>query len=169
LVLLDERHLPEMEKLAIDEGVLAFTRFPSPPEPGFIDAWYARYQKGRIEGNKEAFAVLDDADQFLGVALAVDINREEAEVELGYIVAPAVRGRGIAGELLRKLTDWTFAELGAQRITLYIDVANAGSSGAAANAGYQLEGVLRSAYHKQGLRSDTQVWSRLPSDPAPLP
>jgi RimJ/RimL family protein N-acetyltransferase len=167
LVLFADEHLPEMEKLAVDEGVLAFTRFPNPPRPEFITEWHQRYQAGRAAGTKEAFAVLDGAGEFVGVALAVEINPTEAEAELGYIVAPAARGRGVASELLRQLTDWTFRETVTHRITLYIDVDNPGSSGAAANAGYQFEGVLRSTYFKQGLRGDTQVWSRLRTDPAP--
>ena len=31
--------------------------------------------------------------------------------------------------------------------------------------GYLREGVLRSTYFKNGVRQDTEIWSRLPNDP----
>jgi hypothetical protein len=49
----------------------------------------------------------------------------------------------------------------------YDDAGNAASQRVAANGGYRLEGVLRNAYFKPGRRADTEMWSRLPSDPAP--
>jgi RimJ/RimL family protein N-acetyltransferase len=88
-------------------------------------------------------------------------------MELGYVVAPDVRGKGVASELLRQLSTWAFSDRGAQRLTLLIDVENIGSQRVAERAGYQLEGVLRNSYFKQDLRSDTQLWSRLPTDPFP--
>ena len=85
-------------------------------------------------------------------------------MELGYLVAPAARGRGAGTEMLRQLTSWAFTDGGALRASLLIDVANVASQRVAVRAGYTLEGVLRSTYFKQGLRSDVQLWSRLPSD-----
>jgi RimJ/RimL family protein N-acetyltransferase len=47
---------------------------------------------------------------------------------------------------------------------LYINVDNQASSRVAKRAGYTFEGVLRSLYVKPGVRSDTEIWSLLPSD-----
>ena len=69
--------------------------------------------------------------------------------------------------MLRQLTSWAFAEHGTLRAALMIDVDNVGSQRAAVRAGYTLEGVLRSSYFKQGMRTDMQIWSRLPTDPEP--
>ena len=99
------------------------------------------------------------------MAMAVDIDREAREVELGYIVAPAARGRGVATAVLDELTRWAFAELDALRITLIIDVENRASARVAERCGYVLEGVMRSSYLKDDLRIDAGLWSRLPSDP----
>jgi len=161
-------HLAEVQALLDDPDVNRFTRFPTPPAPQFVQEWFDRYQRGRIDGTKEAFAFLDEKGGFLGLALAVDIDHDEGEVELGYVVAPAARGRGVASDLLGQLTDWTFRETGAQRIRLVIDVLNTGSQRAAARAGYVQEGVMRSVAFKEGKRNDAQLWSKLPSDPAPL-
>jgi RimJ/RimL family protein N-acetyltransferase len=161
---LSEAHLPEVEAMLSDEDLLRFTRVPEPVPPGFAETWYAFYEEGRAEGTREAFAIVEEG-RFLGLALAVRISREEQTVELGYVVAPAARGRGVATEGLRLLTEWAFAELDALRVELWIDVLNAPSKRVAGRCGYVREGVLRSVYFKQGRRHDFEIWSRLPTDP----
>ena len=160
-------HLGDVAELIADREVLRFTRIPEPPGEDFPRRWLARYEQGRTEGSSEAFAIQDGDGGFLGLALAVDIDREGAEVELGYIVAAHARGRGVATEALRLLTDWALRELGAQRVVLLIDVDNLPSLRVAERCGYVREGVMRSVHLKQGRRSDTTVWSRLPSDQVP--
>ena len=162
-----ESHRADLEQLLGDPEVLRFTRLPDPPVPGYAAEWIARYAAARADGRGEAFAAVGPDGAFLGVALAPHIDRETLEMELGYMVAPAARGRGVASEMLRQLTTWAFAEHGIMRATLAIDVANVASQRVAVRAGYTLEGVLRSSYFKQGMRVDTQVWSRLPTDPKP--
>jgi RimJ/RimL family protein N-acetyltransferase len=47
------------------------------------------------------------------------------------------------------------------RLELMIGVDNPGSKRVAVRCGYVREGVLRSLHFKQGLREDTEIWSRL--------
>ncbi|MGI8668108.1 MAG: GNAT family N-acetyltransferase [Jatrophihabitans sp.] len=165
---MSEARLPALRAVIGDPEIARFTRFPSPVPDDFVTEWYARYAAGRAAGSREAFAaVARDDDRFLGLALAPQIDREAREMELGYLVSPAERGRGVASELLRQLTDWAFDAGQAVRVSLIIDVDNIASSRAAARAGYLREGVLRSTYFKQGLRSDVELWARLAGDPAP--
>ena len=70
----------------------------------------------------------------------------------------------MATEILRQLTTWAFAEVGALRISLVIDVDNPASERVAERCVYVREGVMRSIHLKQGLRIDASLWSRLPSD-----
>jgi len=164
LELLSEAHLDDVEGLLDDPDVLRFTRLPDPPVPGYSVQWYERYQAARQKGTGEIFAAVGPDGAFLGVALAAHIDAEAREMELGYLTAPAARGRGAGTEMLRQLTSWAFAEGGALRVSLVIDVINVASQRVAERAGYTLEGVLRSSYFKQGMRADIQIWSRLPSD-----
>jgi len=167
LRLLSEADVGDVAELIRDPDTLRFTRIPEPPPDGFARSWYERYDQARGTGAKEAFAIVGDDGAFLGLALAPEIDAEAAEAELGYIVAAHARGRGVAGEALALLTRWAFEERGILRAYLIIDVENPASKTVAERAGYTLEGVLRSTYLKQGRRSDTELWSRLPSDPAP--
>jgi RimJ/RimL family protein N-acetyltransferase len=156
-------HLPFLDALTSDPESLRFTRIPDPPPPGFSEWWVERYQEGRRNGTHEAFAALDDDGTFLGLALVPEIDRDTREAELGYMVAPHARGRGVATAILRRLTAWAFEE-GILRATLIIDVDNSASERVAARCGYVREGVMRSVHVKGDVRSDCSLWSRLPSD-----
>jgi RimJ/RimL family protein N-acetyltransferase len=164
---LSARHLDDMAALARDPEVLRFTRVPEPPPPSFAGGWLARYEAGRRDGTAEGFAAVDEQGTFLGLALAPEIDVEGRELELGYIVAPAARGRGVATAILRRLTEWAFAEAGAMRAYLLIDTGNVASRRVAERCGYVQEGVLRSVHLKQDRRVDLTLWSRLPTDPDP--
>ena len=166
LVPFTERHLGGVRELIADPTILRFTRIPEPPGPDFPRQWLARYERGREAGTAEAFAIEEDG-RLLGLALVPAIHGEDAEMELGYMVAGWARGRGVGTEALRRLTSWALDERGAQRLTLIIDVANGASRRVAERCGYVLEGVMRSIHVKQGRRSDAELWSLLPSDPRP--
>jgi RimJ/RimL family protein N-acetyltransferase len=161
---LGESHLAGVAAMFDDADVLRYTRIPDPVPPGWEREWLEFYEEGRRDGTREAFAVVDGGGTFLGLALAFGIDREGRQLELGYVVAPTARGRGVATRSLELLTEWALAELDALRIELWISVSNEPSKRVAANAGYRYEGTLRSFHFKQGIRDDFEVWSRLPSD-----
>jgi RimJ/RimL family protein N-acetyltransferase len=166
LVPFGPEHLEALAPMLEDPDVRRHTFVPDPPQAGFARRWLDRYEEGRRNGTREGFAVVDTDGTMLGLALAPRIEREARTVELGYLVAPKARGRGIATEALRLLTDWAFQELDAERIELKIAAENPASKRVAERCGYLREGVLRSTYFKNGVRQDTEIWSRLPSDPS---
>jgi RimJ/RimL family protein N-acetyltransferase len=161
------RHLDDLDAIARDPEVLRFTRVPEPVPPGFGRSWLARYENGRRDGSAEGFAAIGADGRLVGLALAPDIDAEGRELELGYIVVPEARGRGVATALLGELTRWAFEEAGALRAYLLIETGNVASRRVAERCGYVQEGVLRSVHVKQGKRADLVLWSRLPTDPEP--
>lgn len=164
LELLTVAHADDLESLAQDPDVQANTYVPVPPPPGFGRTWAERYEEGRTDGSREGFALVDPATgSFLGMGVAVQLDREARQAELGYIVAREARGRGIATAALRLLTAWGFAE-GLERLELRINSDNQASIRVAERCGYSREGMLRSLYFKAGLRADVVVYSRLRSD-----
>jgi len=163
---LSEAHVPAVDEMLSDHDVLRFTRIPEPVPADFAHSWLEFYDDGRRDGTREAFAVVDTVDgSFVGLALAPRISHEERTAELGYVVAPSARGRGVATEALGLLSGWAFTDLDAVRLELWIDVVNGASKRVAERCGYVREGVLRSVYFKQGQRRDFEIWSRLRSDP----
>jgi RimJ/RimL family protein N-acetyltransferase len=162
---LDERWLDDVAELVADPHVRRFTRIPEPPPQDFARSWIDRDGEGRRDGTCEGFAAVDGDHTFVGLALAPAIDRGARELELGYIVASGARGRGIATEILRLLTDWAFDAIHAERAFLVIDLENRASQRVAERCGYHHEGDMRSIYIKEGRRTDAGLWSRLPTDP----
>ncbi|HEY4347820.1 MAG TPA: GNAT family N-acetyltransferase [Gaiellaceae bacterium] len=158
-------HLDSLDSLVADPDTRRFTRIPEHAPPDFARTWLERYELGRREGTREAFVVVDSSDgTFLGMTMAPRIDREAATAELGYVISPEARGRGVATEALRQTTRWAFTE-GMLRLELLIDVGNPASKRVAERCGYVFEGVMRSVHFKADLRGDTELWSRLPTDP----
>ena len=161
-------HLQGVAAILADPDVQRFTRIAVPVPDGFAATWLQRYELGREEGSREAFAVVDGDERLLGLALVPRIDTEARTAELGYVVSPDARRRGVATGALRLLTDWAFGHLDALRLELLIGTENEASKRVAVRNGYVREGVLRSLYVKPGVWEDTEIWSRLATDPTPV-
>jgi RimJ/RimL family protein N-acetyltransferase len=155
----------EFLQLVGDEAIEAFTRIPSDADAPWVARWIARYESGWDDGTCAGFTIRDARDSSaLGFAAFVQLDLEAREGEIGYLVLPAARGRGIAGRAVLLLTRWGFDELRLERLELRIDVANVASERVAERCGYRRDGVLRNMHFKEGRRADTGVWSRLSTD-----
>jgi RimJ/RimL family protein N-acetyltransferase len=162
---LSARFVPEFEALALDPDVLRFTRVPSSRGANFVAGWIASYVRGWEDGARAGFAIVAAGDAaFLGMIGLIRIDRDALDAELGYVVAPAARGRGVAGRAIDLISRWAFDDLGLARVEAWIDVSNAASLRVAERAGYTREGVRRSTHFKEGNRVDMAVYSLLPGE-----
>jgi RimJ/RimL family protein N-acetyltransferase len=117
----------------------------------------------RVAGEKVILTIADrDDDRYLGAVVLIARGSETGE--LAYLVAPEARGRGLAPRAVRLVSEWAFAELGLERLQLRIAPENEASHAVARRAGFQPEGLLRSAFAVRGRRHDVVMYSRLPSD-----
>jgi len=154
-----------MRALGDDEDVARFTYVRAPLSDDAATAWVDRYVAGWLNGDLGGFAIeTSEGGAFLGFIALVRYDDEGRETEIGYIVAPSARGRGVARRALELLTGWCLGPLGLERVELRIDVSNEASARLAERCGFVREGVLRSTSFKDGLRADLAVYSRLPSD-----
>jgi RimJ/RimL family protein N-acetyltransferase len=162
---LDERFVPDFERLIVDPEVVRNTRVPSDPPNGFAARWVGRYVEGWQDGSCAGFAILSEDGAFLGFAAVVALDLPSRQGEIGYVVAREARGRGVAQRALRLVTDWALGGLALGRVELHIDPTNAASIRVAERCGYVREGVLRSVHFKESQRADTAIYSLLPDDP----
>jgi RimJ/RimL family protein N-acetyltransferase len=153
-----------MVRLSDDPDVVRFTRVPAGADETFVRGWVKRYEDGLEDGSRAGFAIRGRDGTFLGFAALVDLDLDRREAEIGYMVAPEARGKGVAARAVKLLTRWSFDELELLRVELRIDVQNPASESVARRAGYQRDGVLRNVHFKEGLRCDLAVWSRLSKD-----
>jgi RimJ/RimL family protein N-acetyltransferase len=156
--------VPELLRMADDAGVVRFTRVPAGADETFVRGWIKRYEDGLGDGSRAGFAIRDHDGVFVGFAALVDLDLDRREAEIGYMVDPVARGRGIASRAVELLTRWSFEELDLIRVELRIDVQNSASESVARRTGYQRDGVLRNVHFKEGARCDLGVWSRLSND-----
>ncbi|MEU9833772.1 GNAT family N-acetyltransferase [Streptosporangium sp. NPDC048047] len=119
----------------------------------------------RTWGNGGASFSVTDADtgEWLGnISLKPSDPRGNAEV--GYLIAPWARGRGVATAATRALTERAFAH-GVARVELLADVENLASQRVAMAAGFGREGVRRAAEpRRDGTRGDLAAFARLATD-----
>jgi RimJ/RimL family protein N-acetyltransferase len=162
---LDERFVPDFERLLDDPEVVRNTRVPSSPPPDFASLWVGRYVDGWRDGSRAGFAILSPEAAFLGFGGIVDLDLDTRQGEIGYVVAADARGRGVASRALRLIADWAIDELGLERVELHIDPENTASIRVAERCHFVREGVLRSVHFKEAIRADTAIFSLLRADP----
>ena len=115
-------------------------------------------------GDHASWALVDGAE-LLGSISVHRIDRDQDDGEIGYWIAPAARGRGLAVTAAAAACRWGFAELGLDRIQLFHAVENVVSARVAEKAGFTCEGRLRRSHrYGDGLRHDELLWGRLATD-----
>lgn len=134
-------------------GVLAAHRDPESarwfdvPQP-YSDEHGLRYLRDYVPGEwdkavEAVFAIVDGDDAYAG---SIDLRispTDPAAGEVGCLIAPQARGRGLATAALRAITAWGFAELGLRRIVWRAEVGNDASRRVAEKADFVVEGVRR--------------------------
>jgi ribosomal-protein-alanine N-acetyltransferase len=90
---------------------------------------------------------------------------QQRNAMIGYWLAPAARGRGLATRAVRLLAGWAFSELDIARLGLHVHPDNLASRRLAERCGFVREGRLRSYWQMEdGRRLDSLVYGLLPGD-----
>jgi len=105
-----------------------------------------------------------ESGQLLG---ACGLHRTQWEVpktEVGYWIRTSAAGQGFVTEAVNLLVGVAFEHIGAQRIEIFSDAANAASRRVAERCGFTLEGVMRNERRSpDGSLRDNCVYARLPA------
>jgi RimJ/RimL family protein N-acetyltransferase len=149
--------------MANDETIRRWTRVPAPYTGRHADEWFAFTRGARAAGHQAAFAAVAPGDGELLGSIDLRIHPADPAIgELGYMVGPRARGRGVAAQAVELVTGWAFDSLGIERMEILVDPRNEPSVRVAEAAGYSYEGVLRSYRpSRNGGRLDLAMYSRL--------
>jgi RimJ/RimL family protein N-acetyltransferase len=115
---------------------------PDPYTPADAEEFIFSTRRDLAEGRGVGLAVTGEG-RLVG-AIGLRLGADNPGVgEVGYWVAAAARGRGVATAATRALSDWALSEFGLRRVELYAAVGNAASRAVAERAGFDFEGVRR--------------------------
>ena len=126
---------------------------------------HAHIAKTAGNDDRVAFAIVDASDRVVG-GIAAALNRTMRTAWVSYWLLEQARGAGLATRATVALSDWLFAQ-GLHRLELAHRLNNPASQRVAERSGFIREGIMREELEYDGVRFDTALMSRLPSDPAP--
>ena len=132
-----DEDLPAMSELFDDPDVARWTPLASPFDADAARAYLERAREARGAGRRLQLAVTTDGGAPLGEVMLM-LRDVEGEVELGYAIGAAHRGRGLAAAGVRLLTGLAHDGLGMNRVVLRIDPGNAPSIAVARTTGFRL-------------------------------
>lgn len=161
-----EADVPQLVGICQDAEIRRRTRVPSPYTEREARRWLGGHDDEVRRGDGLALCVADadEPEHVLASIGVVGDDPDDRVAEVGYWVAPDVRGRGVATAAVRLLARWLFEELDRARIELVVATDNVASQAVARKAGFTREGVKRSAIEIKGVRYDATLWSLLPGE-----
>ncbi len=150
-------------EMANDASIRQWTRVPSPYTPQDAEQWFALTRTTRAAGHQAAFAMTAaEGGELLG-SIDLRVNPADPAIgELGYMVGPRARRRGVATRGVELITAWAFDALGIERMEILVDPRNDPSLRVAESAGYEREGLLRAYRRSRNTgRLDLAIYARL--------
>jgi ribosomal-protein-alanine N-acetyltransferase len=161
----------------VTEGDLAmFRRFVT--EPGLLGLDWAGFRDAQAParrfatdgylGPDDGRLMVDTEDGTAGlVSYSAGVYAGQGRYwEIGIVLLPEFRGRGIGWRAQAILCDYLFAHSPAQRIQAGTQAENVAEQKSLVKAGFQLEGVIRAGEFRAGQWRDGYLYSRLRDDPA---
>jgi ribosomal-protein-alanine N-acetyltransferase len=174
-----DRSVVQIRPLEVDDAdalaaaYLANRAFLAPWDPIRDDVFYTpEGQRARIAGmlaDRGAYpCVIEVEGEISGAITLTAIEYGPAQLaSVGYWVAEAVNGRGVASKALAQMIDVAFNELGLHRLQAGTLLHNAGSQKVLARNGFERIGVARSFLRIAGRWQDHILFQRLNDDWAP--
>lgn len=129
-------------------------------------AFFDGQEEARAAGDELNFAFVEPGDSsvVLGGGSVYGIDLEQGRAAVGFWLAPAARGRGIATHATRLMARWAFEVLGVARLELTCAPDNEASQRVALRCGFVREGVLRAHMPFKGGRRDSVMFSLFQSE-----
>ncbi len=146
------------EVLAYASDPLWAEFYPHPYDRGATEHMVARSVVASWDRNAKFAMVLDDRIAGL-IDLTVDLEHQAAE--LGFDVARALWGQGLAVEAAVAVIDWGFREYGLAKVFARADSRNERSRRVMEKLGMTHEGTHRSAEFLRGQRTDEVTYAVL--------
>jgi RimJ/RimL family protein N-acetyltransferase len=154
-----QEDIPAMVRLFDEPEVARWTPLSSPFDLDAAARYLGRARAAREAGTRIQFAISEDGSAPRGEVLAMLKGEDGRDVEIGYAIGAAHRGRGLAVRAVRLLTDFAWTVIGARRVVLRIEPDNDASSAVARRAGYTAANLpLDVVEDPDGTRISLRIW-----------
>jgi RimJ/RimL family protein N-acetyltransferase len=160
-----EADVPRLVEACQDPAVQRYTTVPDHYGPADARRFIESADTGAADGVALHLITVDaQSGELLGNAGIRRHHTDAGRWDVGYLVAPWARRRGVATRAVRLISRHAFAELGAERIEILAEPSNQASIGVAERAGFTREGLLRAYQLVKGARRDMIMYSLLASE-----
>ena len=160
-----EDDLLMIRRFAVEPGLMGLDwngfRDAAAPARRFATDGYLGADGGRLMIEVESGEAAGFVDWTAGTFV------RERHWEIGIVLLPEWRGRGIGSRAQVLLCDYLFSHTPVQRIQAGTHPENIAEQKALGKAGFQLEGAIRATDFRDGQWRDAWLYSRLRSDPPP--
>lgn len=146
-----------------DADIQRWTDFPEPYERQH-SAFYLRELVPRGWHDQTMFHFAVEERESAILVASVNVHRHADTWGIGYWTVAEHRGRGYATEAVLALANWSFNELGVQRLEWRAEAGNSASWAVAEKVGFVREGTLRAAQINSNSLRDSWVGALLPAD-----
>ncbi len=126
-----------------DAAIARWVRVPSPYQREHADAWLAGCAARAESGEAVTLLAEDGEGRLAGSFTVLELDRAPGYGEIGYWVAPGLRGRGIATRSVVLLRDWAAEALRLRTIEILAHRDNGPSRSVAVRSGFRDTGELR--------------------------
>ncbi|MCW2810663.1 MAG: hypothetical protein JWP61_1121 [Friedmanniella sp.] len=166
--------LPALVECCRDRESVRWTTLPDPPGgytladgQAFLDV----VRQGWVEGDRMTWALQAERDGRPVYSGGVSLRLAgDGSAEVGYLLHPAARGRGLMTAALRLLRDHSFDRLGLEVLRWRAVTGNWPSRRVAAAVGFRVDGTVRRFLPQRGSLLDGWVATMTRDDPRePLP
>ncbi len=161
-----EADAPAIAEACVDPEIARWVPLPVPYTLADARAFLETAADGWASGPDSVFAIEERASGAL-VGL-IDLHRGTTpdRAWVGYWLAPAARGRGLATRAVRLVAAWAFTDPALERLELMTLVGNDASGRVALRAGFRREGILRRYLDVRGALLDAVMYAMVREDPA---
>ena len=160
-----EADVPAIAAACEDPEIARWVPVPVPYTPADARAFLEIVADGWAGGAHATFAIEDRGTAALIGMIGLDRAASPGRASVGYWLAPAARGRGLATRAVRLVAAWAFRDPGLERFELMTLVGNDASGRVALRAGFRREGILRRYLPFRGATVDAVMYAIVREEP----
>jgi [ribosomal protein S5]-alanine N-acetyltransferase len=164
---IEEQHLEGVFEIYNNDNVFEYCGIIPKHNKNTVKNMIAHFERDYKKKSRIKWGIFstDEPNQLLGIMEAFDFNQKVNMVTIGYFLAEAYWGKGIATEAIKVFLPFLFTDASVNRIQAEVIPSNETSKNVLLKNGFMKEGLLRQAtlWSGKGI-VDLEIYSILKED-----